>query len=275
MNRRPCLLSSLVCAALALGAHTARADVATAAGATARSDTPAPLSRSGAVVVAAALQAAASSVAPAASAVPPAATAASSAPAGVVSSAGSAVDGLTNFLAAHPDLLTATSAAPVKVMQAVGQRAGDLASNLVLAALNFIGVRYQYGGQSMESGFDCSGFTRYVYQHSLGLALPRRAAEQARAEGTIEVKEADLQPGDLVFFRTIRHAISHVGIYIGDHRFIHAPSPGASIRIEDMQTPYWSRRYGGARRPDGLNTPATPPTPAALNTATPTGVASR
>ncbi len=275
MNRRPRLLSTLVCAALALGAHAARADVVTGADTTARNNAPAPAPRGGAAVVAAALQAAASSVAPAASGAAPAATAASSGPTGMVGSAGSAVDGLTNFLAAHPDLISATSAAPVKVMQAVGQRAGDLASNLVLAALNFIGVPYKYGGQSMESGFDCSGFTRYVYQHSLGLVLPRRAVEQARAAGTIEVSRADLQPGDLVFFRTIRHAISHVGIYIGDHRFIHAPSPGASIRIEDLQTPYWSRRYGGARRPDGLNTPTTPPTAAALNTAPPAGVNSR
>jgi cell wall-associated NlpC family hydrolase len=275
MNRRSRLLIPLACTALALGVHAARADVVTGAGTTARNNAPAPASRGGAAVVAAALQAAAASVAPGASAAAPVAAAASSGPTGMVGSAGSAVDSLTNFLAAHPDLISATSAAPVKVMQAVGQRAGDLASNLVLAAMNFIGVRYQYGGQSMESGFDCSGFTRYVYQRSLGLALPRRAAEQARAEGTIEVKEADLQPGDLVFFRTIRHAISHVGIYIGDHRFIHAPSPGASIRIEDMQTPYWSRRYGGARRPDGLNTPVTPPTPAEQNSTLPAGVASR
>ena len=81
---------------------------------------------------------------------------------------------------------------------------------------------------SAETGFDCSGFTRHVFETSLGLVLPRRADEQAAAPGLVAVKREDLQPGDLVFFNTLRRTFSHVGIYIGDNRFIHAPRPAAT-----------------------------------------------
>ncbi len=120
------------------------------------------------------------------------------------------------------------------------------ASDLVVNALSFLGVKYHYGGDSARSGFDCSGFVRYVYQETLGTVLPHNAAQQAR-EGE-KISENQLRPGDLVFFNTLRHAFSHVGIYIGNGQFIHSPRPGQSIRIENLDMPYWAKRFDGARR---------------------------
>jgi len=130
------------------------------------------------------------------------------------------------------------------------QQVRDTASDLVMSAMNFLGVRYRRGGNSAEQGFDCSGFTRYVFEHSLGLVLPRRADQQAREQGLLAVKKEELRPGDLVFFNTMRRAFSHVGIYVGEGKFIHAPRPGGEVRIEDMGASYWAQRFSGARRPD-------------------------
>lgn len=124
----------------------------------------------------------------------------------------------------------------------------DRASDLVLNAMNFIGVRYRRGGVDADQGFDCSGFTRYVFEHSVGLVLPRRAAEQAGSPGLLDIARDDLKPGDLVFFNTMRHAFSHVGIYIGDGKFIHSPRTGEEVRVEDMRIAYWAQRFNGARR---------------------------
>jgi len=128
------------------------------------------------------------------------------------------------------------------------RQVGDAASGLVLSAVHYVGVPYRRGGMSADQGFDCSGFTRYIFENSLGLVLPRRADAQARDAGLRKVPRDDLQPGDLVFFNTMRRAFSHVGIYVGDGRFIHAPRSGAEVRVEDMRQAYWSRRYNGARR---------------------------
>ena len=127
----------------------------------------------------------------------------------------------------------------------------DSASDMVVSAMNFLGVRYRRGGTSAEDGFDCSGFTRHVFESSLGLILPRRADEQASAPGLQKIKKDDLQPGDLVFFNTLKRTFSHVGIYVGEGKFIHAPRSGASVRVEDMRISYWTKRFTGARRPDG------------------------
>lgn len=113
-------------------------------------------------------------------------------------------------------------------------------------ALDFIGIRYKRGGSTPETGFDCSGFVRYIYNETLGLVLPHNA--KAIAEEGERVDKTDLKPGDLVFFNTMRRAFSHVGIYLGDNLFVHAPRSGARVRIEDMSDRYWSRRYNGARR---------------------------
>jgi len=120
---------------------------------------------------------------------------------------------------------------------------------MVIAAMSFIGVPYRPGGsRGDDGGFDCSGFTRHVFALGLGLVLPRSADEQAAARGLVHVERADLRPGDLVFFNTLKRTYSHVGIYIGDGRFIHAPKTGGEVRIETMRHAYWARRYTGARR---------------------------
>ena len=124
----------------------------------------------------------------------------------------------------------------------------DRASDMVLSAMNFLGVRYRRGGTSADDGFDCSGFTRHVFEQSLGLVLPRRVDDQATAPGLSPVKRDELKPGDLVFFNTLKRTFSHVGIYVGEGKFIHAPRTGAKVRLEDMRYAYWSKRYTGAWR---------------------------
>jgi cell wall-associated NlpC family hydrolase len=131
----------------------------------------------------------------------------------------------------------------------------DTASELVLQAMHFLGVPYRRGGDSADEGFDCSGFTRHVFENSIGLVLPRRADQQAQAAGLLPVTREELKPGDLVFFNTMRRAFSHVGIYVGEGRFIHAPRAGGEVRVEDMRQAYWAKRFNGARRADAVNAP--------------------
>ncbi|MDC8783750.1 C40 family peptidase [Paucibacter sp. hw1] len=126
----------------------------------------------------------------------------------------------------------------------------DGASDMVLSAMNFLGVRYTRGGSSVESGFDCSGFTRHIFEMSVGMVLPRRADEQAKMPSLLQVKKEELKPGDLVFFNTMRRTFSHVGIYVGEGKFIHSPRVGGAVRVEDMREAYWSKRFTGARRAD-------------------------
>jgi cell wall-associated NlpC family hydrolase len=114
-------------------------------------------------------------------------------------------------------LLTASPAADT--------RCATWPRDMVLSAMNFLGVPYRRGGNT-PTGFDCSGFTRHVFERSLGLVLPRRADQQARNAGLLNVQRDELKPGDLVFFNTMRRAFSHVGIYVGDGKFIHAPRTG-------------------------------------------------
>lgn len=142
------------------------------------------------------------------------------------------------------------------------------ASDLVVTAMGFLGVPYRRGGNSIETGFDCSGFVKAIYEQTAGMVLPRRASEQAAA--TRQIERHDLQPGDLVFFNTLRRTFSHVGIYVGDHKFIHSPKPGAQVRVEDMRVSYWSRRFDGARRvlpseeASAVQAPAASPAPMML-----------
>jgi cell wall-associated NlpC family hydrolase len=120
------------------------------------------------------------------------------------------------------------------------------ASGLVVHAMGFLGVPYQRGGSTVESGFDCSGFVKAIFEQSFGLVLPRRAEQQAA--DTMRIDKKELLPGDLVFFNTMHRAFSHVGIYVGDGKFIHSPKPGAEVRIESLAAAYWNRRFDGARR---------------------------
>src|SRR5471032_794796 len=126
-------------------------------------------------------------------------------------------------------------------LSGMASKAGDV----VVGALNMIGVRYRWGGNTPDSGLDCSGFVRYVFQDTLGMTLPRRAEEMSRVGEKVRVSE--LKPGDLVFFNTMRRSFSHVGIYIGDNKFVHSPSTGSTIRVDDMDNSYWEKRYTGAR----------------------------
>jgi cell wall-associated NlpC family hydrolase len=120
------------------------------------------------------------------------------------------------------------------------------AQEFALRALSFIGVRYKWGGNSPDTGFDCSGLIRYVYSQITGQALPHNAKDLSQVGENID--RTELQPGDLVFFNTLRKPFSHVGIYLGDSRFVHAPSRGGSVEIVDMSQRYWKNRYNGARR---------------------------
>lgn len=136
------------------------------------------------------------------------------------------------------------AANPSTAEDAIARRA----SEMVITSLHFLGVPYRRAGESAEAGFDCSGFTRHVFETGLGFELPRRADEQAKASGLSKILRAKLEPGDLIFFNTRKRTYSHVGIYVGEGRFIHAPRPGAAVRVESMRSAYWAKRYTGARR---------------------------
>lgn len=120
------------------------------------------------------------------------------------------------------------------------------AGKVINSGLSFVGTPYRFGGNSVETGFDCSGLVRKVFGDALGLPLPRRAEEISRLGRSVAL--GDLAPGDLVFFNTWRRAYSHVGIYLGNNRFLHAPSSGGKVRVDDLTQPYWVNHFNGARR---------------------------
>ncbi|VVE08798.1 Murein DD-endopeptidase MepH [Pandoraea eparura] len=174
----------------------------------------------------------------------------------------SAAQNVAANVAANPATSGASDAAPqapveesrVQRAQKLLSNVTDKASDVVLGALNYIGVRYKYGGNTPDSGLDCSGFVRYVFQDTLNFMLPRRAEEMSQVGERIA--KNDLKPGDLVFFNTMRRSFSHVGIYIGGDKFVHAPATGGKIRVEDLRESYWSARYNGARRVETLKASA-------------------
>jgi cell wall-associated NlpC family hydrolase len=143
------------------------------------------------------------------------------------------------------------------------------ARNLTSSALDLIGIRYKWGGATPASGLDCSGLVQFVFQQVTGVTLPRSTKELSRIGERVTL--ADLQPGDLVFFNTLKRSFSHVGIYIGANRFVHAPRTGGSIRTDDMSFAYWAKRYNGARRPTTAAAPAQTIYPAAAQALTTTG----
>ncbi len=120
------------------------------------------------------------------------------------------------------------------------------ASELAMQAMSVIDAQYRYGGSAPETGVDCSGLVRYVYKKAWGAELPRTAV--AISEVGEHIEPAQLQPGDLVFYNTRKRRFSHVGIYLGDNKFVHAPSRGGKVRVEDMDGQYWQARFNGARR---------------------------
>jgi cell wall-associated NlpC family hydrolase len=127
--------------------------------------------------------------------------------------------------------------------------AGELSNpgaELVMTALGLLGVGYRFGGNTPAGGLDCSGLVRYVFHEALGQPLPRRSEEMGHTGRPVRIDQ--LRPGDLVFFDTLRRTYSHVGIYIGNRQFVHAPSTGSAVRVESLDQQYWMRRYNGARR---------------------------
>jgi len=126
------------------------------------------------------------------------------------------------------------------------ERYTNAAQDVILQGLKMVGVSYRRGGTSEDAGLDCSGFVQLVFKDSLGTLLPRTAREQSEVGQVVDTSQ--LKPGDLVFFNTMRRAFSHVGIYLGDNHFLHAPKPGAEVRVESMDSSYWVKRYNGARR---------------------------
>ena len=159
------------------------------------------------------------------------------------------------MLLARKGLLSKISGQIVETGGQIGTQITERTSDLVSTAIGFLGIPYLRGGNSAESGFDCSGFVRAIYKDTIGLILPRTAAEQAVA--TQNIDKTQLKPGDLVFFNTLKRSFSHVGIYMGDNKFIHSPRTGSSVRIEDMRIPYWNVRFDGARRVDTAKSPQT------------------
>ncbi len=160
-----------------------------------------------------------------------------------------------NVLSAAAIILSGVStanAAPAEYPDQNGEEASlferyrSSAKDLVLKGLELVGITYRWGGTDPDSGLDCSGFVQVVFKDALGMLMPRTAKEQSQVGDVINKNE--LKPGDLVFFNTMRRAFSHVGIYLGDNRFLHAPRTGAEIRVEDMSQGYWVKRYNGARR---------------------------
>ena len=127
-------------------------------------------------------------------------------------------------------LLTLSSVAP----SARAETSADYQFAAALHALASVGARYHYGGASPDTGFDCSGLVAHVYERAWGLSLPRRTEEQRRIGRAVQ--RSDLQP------------YSHVGIYLGDGNFVHAPRPGQRVRVESVESPYWRARWNGARR---------------------------
>lgn len=134
---------------------------------------------------------------------------------------------------------------PVEATSSFG-RYGTAAQDLINQGMEYLGIRYRFGGNSPETGLDCSGLVQNVFRNALGLNLPRAARDMARVGEKVGVQ--DLKPGDLVFFNTMRKAFSHVGIYVGDGRFLHAPASGGEVRIDEMSQSYWAKRFNGARR---------------------------
>lgn len=135
---------------------------------------------------------------------------------------------------------------PVTPAVSFVDRATTSVQGTIDQALVLLGIRYRKGGASPEAGFDCSGFVSHVFREGLGLILPRTSREMSQAGE--EIRKDELRPGDLVFFNTMRRTFSHVGIYLGDNQFVHAPRSGGRVRVEDMNVAYWKARFNGARR---------------------------
>ncbi|WP_068829893.1 C40 family peptidase [Pseudomonas sp. BMS12] len=122
------------------------------------------------------------------------------------------------------------------------------ADDVLISAIGLVGTPYRYGGNTPDSGFDCSGLIGYVYRNSAGISLPRSTREMIRVRAP-SIGRADLQSGDLVFFATNGGGqVSHAGIYVGEGRFVHAPSSGGTVRLDYLDQAYWQKSFLSAKR---------------------------
>jgi cell wall-associated NlpC family hydrolase len=164
-------------------------------------------------------------------------------------SAGAHADEVQDHVQLARQALTLASELPATVFPAATpgliEQAGKTTQSVISQAFDLIGTRYRRGGNTPDTGFDCSGFVKHVYGR-IGEILPRTAREMSQIGTWVGTNE--LRPGDLVFFNTMRKTFSHVGIYLGDNQFIHAPARGGAVRIDDMRQNYWTQRFNGARR---------------------------
>jgi cell wall-associated NlpC family hydrolase len=121
------------------------------------------------------------------------------------------------------------------------------ANGVLIRAIGLVGTPYRYGGNSPQGGFDCSGLVQFVFRDTAGIRLPRSTRELVAMDAPA-VRRDELQPGDLVFFAPGGGNASHIGIYVGEGRFVHAPSTGGTVRLDQLDAQYWRRSYSGARR---------------------------
>ncbi|MBP9741904.1 MAG: C40 family peptidase [Burkholderiales bacterium] len=128
---------------------------------------------------------------------------------------------------------------------AVGQDSQDMIGSMLLQSVSLIGIPYKWGGNTPQQGMDCSGFIRYVFKKSLGINLPRTAGEMAKVGKRVSIDE--LEPGDLIFFNTKRGYNTHMGMYIGNNKFIQAPHTGADIQVTELNSS-WRSKINGAKR---------------------------
>jgi cell wall-associated NlpC family hydrolase len=158
-----------------------------------------------------------------------------------------------------PNSSLASNDGPRSMLPGTVETMGTAASELLVQAMSLIGINYRYGGKTPEAGFDCSGFVGHVFREAVGVTLPDTAYQMSLVGQ--KVSNNELQPGDLVFYNTLKRAFSHVGIYVGNNKFIHSPSPGRAVEIVDMKENYWLSRYQGARRVADLEqtTESSPP----------------
>ena len=148
--------------------------------------------------------------------------------------------------ASHPAPRKATAPPPARSWPQVAPEDPAAANAVLMRALGLVGTPYRYGGNTPDSGFDCSGLVTYVYRDMLDLRLPRSSGELAAVQGP-KIAPERLAAGDQVFFGS-RGNVSHVGIYVGEGRFVHAPSTGGTVRLDTLDGPYWRDHYTGAKR---------------------------
>jgi hypothetical protein len=125
-----------------------------------------------------------------------------------------------------------------------------------MQAMGLVGIPYRWGGNTPSSGFDCSGLVRYVVERAADVNLPRTTADMSH-EG-VSIRPDEVAPGDLIFFNTDGRAHSHVGVYVGNYRFVDAPSTGGTVRIDYVTNPYWAKHFDGIRRVAGRSVAPTP-----------------